>query len=102
LREEDPDQRGRIIKSVDDQFFPEYGQAMRRIVTKGHNPTQLADAQKRFIKTSATIWDVVNELTWIGSHQSAFNFTDSKRFKVEGGNLFSKTWDLEHADLASI
>ena len=65
-------------------------------------PLTLTDAQKKFIKTDATIWDVVNELTWIGSHQSIFNFENSKRFKVDGGNLFAKTWDLQHADLAAI
>jgi len=102
LREEDPDVRGRLIKSVEDQFFPEYMSTAGRILRKGHNPLQLSDAQKKFIKTDATIWDVVNELTWIGSHQSVFNFQDNKRFKVEGGNLFSKTWDLQHAALASI
>ena len=27
---------------------------------------------------------------------------NSKGFKVAGGNLFAKTWDLEHAGLAQI
>jgi hypothetical protein len=102
LSSEDPDQRSRIIKSVEDQFFPHYNSTAKRIIAKGHNPLQLSDAQKKFIKTGSTIWDVVNELTWIGSHQSAFDFKDAKRFKVEGGNLFSKTWDLQHAGLAAI
>ena len=102
IKEENPDMKAHLIKAAEQQFFPEYDAASKRIFRKGHNPLTLTDAQKKFIKTDATVWDVVNELTWIGSHQSIFNFENSKRFKVDGGNLFAKTWDLQHADLAAI
>lgn len=102
LREEDPEQKALLVKSLEAQFFPEYAATQKRILQKGYNPLQLSPAQTKFIKTGAKIWDVVNELTWIGSHKSVFNFHDNKKFKVEGGNLFSKSWDLQHADLASI
>lgn len=102
IKEENPDMKAHLIKAAEQQFFPEYDAATKRIFRKGHNPLTLTDAQKKFIKTDATVWDVVNELTWIGSHQSIFNFDNAKRFKVDGGNLFAKTWDLQHADLAAI
>ena len=75
---------------------------LKRIAQKGHNPLTLSDAQKKFINSGTTVWDLVNELTWLGSHKSTFEFENNKRFKVEGGNLFSKTWDLQHADFATI
>ena len=102
IQEKDPDHKSRLIKSAEQQFFPEYDAASKRIFRAGHNPLTLTDAQKRFIKTDATIWDVVNELTWIGSHQSTFDIKNNKGFKVAGGSLFTKTWDLEHAGFAQI
>jgi hypothetical protein len=90
------------MKGAEQQFFPEYDAATKRIFRAGHNPLSLTDAQKKFIKTDATVWDVVNELTWIGSHDTVFDLKNSKGFKVAGGNLFAKTWDLEHAGLAQI
>jgi hypothetical protein len=102
LKEKDPDFKARLEQAVRGTHFYEFDQTAKRILQKGHNPMTLSDAQKKFIKTGATVWDLVNELTWLGSHQSTFEFENNKRFKVEGGNLFSKTWDLQHADLASI
>jgi len=102
LKESDPDFKARLEQAVRGTHFHEFDQTTKRIVQKGHNPLTLADAQKKFIKTGTTVWDLVNELTWLGSHQSTFEFENNKRFKVEGGNLFSKTWDLQNADLMSI
>jgi hypothetical protein len=102
LKESDPDFKARLEAAVRGTHFHEYDATVKRIMQKGHNPLTLSDAQKKFINSGTTVWDLVNELTWLGSHQSTFEFENNKRFKVEGGNLFSKTWDLQHADLASI
>lgn len=98
----DFDMHAKLVRGAEEQFFPEYDAATKRIFRAGFNPLQLTDAQKRFIKTDATIWDVVNELTWIGSHDTVFDLKNNKGFKVAGGSLFTKTWDLEHAGLAQI
>ncbi len=102
IGEKDFDLQAHLVRGAEQQFFPEYDAATKRIFRAGHNPLGLTDSQKKFIKTDSTIWDVVNELTWIGSHDTVFDLKNSKKFKVEGGNLFSKTWDLEHAGLAQI
>jgi hypothetical protein len=102
IQESDPNFKAHLVKNAESQFFPEFDATTKRIFRKGFNPLQLTDAQKKFIKTDATIWDVVNELTWIGSHDTVFNLKNHKGFKVEGGNLFAKSWDLEHAGLATI
>jgi hypothetical protein len=102
IREQNPDLKSQLLRGAEQQFFPEYDAATKRIFRAGHNPLQLTDAQKKFIKTDASIWDVVNELTWIGSHQTTFDLQNHKGFKVAGGNLFAKSWDLEHAGLATI
>lgn len=102
IKEDNPDMKAKLIQGATEQFFPEYDAATKRIFRAGHNPLSLTDSQKKFIKTDATIWGVVNELTWIGSHDTIFNLKNSKGFKVAGGNLFSKSWDLEHAGLSQI
>lgn len=102
IQEKDPVLKANLIRGAEQQFFPEFDATTKRIFRKGYNPLQLTDAQKRFIKTDATIWDIVNELTWIGSHDTAFGLNNHKGFKVDGGNLFAKNWDLEHAGLAMI
>lgn len=102
IQEKDSDLKSQLIRGVEQQFFPEFAETTKRIFSKGYNPLQLTDAQKRFIKTDASIWDVVNELTWIGSHDTVFDLKNNSNFKVEGGNLFAKNWDLEHAGLAMI
>ena len=102
LKESDPDMRARLEQAVRGTHFHEFDQTVKRIAQKGHNPLTLADAQKKFIKTGTTVWDLVNELTWLGSHKSTFEFENNKRFKVDGGNLFSKNWDLQNAELMSI
>ena len=102
IAEKDATQKGHIIRAIEQQFFPTYDATTKRIFRAGHNPLSLTDGQKKFIKTDMSVWDVVNELTWIGSHEQVWDLRNSKQFKVEGGNLFSKQWDLQHAGLASI
>lgn len=102
IKIEDPNIKASSELAMQQQFFPEYDETIKRIYRKGYNPMQLTEAQKKFIKTDATIWDVVNELTWIGSHDVGYGIKGNKDFKVAGGNLFSKQWDLEHAGLSQI
>jgi hypothetical protein len=102
IKEKDSSLLGAYTKSVESQFFPEYDETSKRIFRAGHNPLTLTDAQKRYVRTESSIWDLVNELTWIGSHQTVIDLKNPKGFKVAGGNLFTKTWDLEHAELSQI
>lgn len=100
--EKDLDRRVTLQKAVEATFFPEYNETAKRIFKAGHNPMTLTEAQKKFIKTDSSVWDVVNELTWIGSHTTAYDLKNPNRFKVEGGRLFTKTYDLQNAELMGI
>jgi hypothetical protein len=102
IKEQDPDLKSRLMTAAETNFFPEFDAATKRIYRAGRNPLQLTDGQKKFIKTDKTVWDTINELTWIGSHQTEYGLKNWKGFKKQGGDLFTKTWDLEHADLSSI
>jgi hypothetical protein len=102
LTEEDPDRKIWLAKAAKAKLFPHLEETERRIIAKGFNPREFSLEQKKFIKTGHTIWDLVNDMTWLGSHKSTFPMTNPKKFKVEGGALFVKSWDLEHAALASL
>jgi len=100
--EEDIDRKLVLQQAVKAQLFPHLLETERRIINKGFDPTILSAEQRKFIKTGHTVWDLINDLTWLGSHQSIFDLSNSKALKVEGGRLFVKKWDLEHSMLASI
>lgn len=102
ITEPDIDRKQQLVKAAERQFLPEYAATSARIFRAGYNPMALTDQQKKYIKTDSNVWQLVNELTWIGSHQTEFDFKNNARFKKVGGELFTKSWDLEHAGLASI
>lgn len=102
ISEEDPDRKLKIVQSAKLQLFPHLEETERRLIAKGFDPKALIPDEMKFIRTGHTIWDLVNDLTWLGSHNSIFNFSSPKVFKVEGGNLFAKNWDLQHARLATV
>jgi hypothetical protein len=103
IEEEDTDRKLWIAKAAKVQLFPSLEEADARILAKGFNPRDLNDEQKKFIKTNRSVWDLINDMTWIGSHNTLYNLSNPKKFKVEGGSLFvKKAWDLEHAALASV
>ena len=103
IEEEDTDRRLWIAKAAKVQLFPSLEEADLRVIAKGFNPRDLNDEQKKFIKTNRSVWDLINDMTWIGSHNTLYNLSNPKKFKVEGGSLFvKKAWDLEHAALASV
>lgn len=100
--EEDPDRKFKLIMAAKEQLFPNLAETERRLISKGFDPKALLEDEKRFIKTGRSVWDLVNDLTWLGSHKSVFDFNNPKSFKVAGGNLFTKKWDLQHARLSNV
>lgn len=102
IHDEDPDRKHTLIQAAKHQLFPHLIETERRIISKGYDPLKLNFDEMKFIRTGRTIWDLVNDLTWLGSHNSTFNMRDPKAFKVEGGSLFVKKWDLANAALASV
>jgi len=103
LRVEDPELRKRVKDGLIDTHFHSYKNTVARVFTKGFSTDSLTDKQKAFIKTGQSVWDLVNELTWLGSHNTVEQFENRARFKAAGGQLFSKAnFDLEAAQFATI
>jgi len=103
LKHEDPEMRKRLQEGVISSHFPMYKSTLARVFSKGHNPEFLTDKQKSFIKTGMSVWDLVNELTWLGSHNTVEEYENRARFKATGGALFAKSnYDLEAAQFATV
>jgi len=100
INEQDPDRKKLIVDAFKRDEFPLYGETLHRLGRKGIEYGSLSTDQKKFIKTGMTVWDVVNQLTWHGSHVSnGFEITDNAALKYEGGQLFAKNYDLANAHL---
>lgn len=101
--EEDPDRKKLIVESFKKQEFPLLAETYRRITKKGIDSASLGPEQKKFIKTGVTVWDLVNQLTWYGSHQAAgVDIKNNAQLKFDGGKLFVKPYDLENAGLMNV
>jgi hypothetical protein len=106
VREDDPQFKKNFIDAVERNYFGGYSDAMARIVRKGQDPFKLNDKQKSFIKTSQSIWDVVNSLTFLGSNNSGIEIDNKHELKATAGTLFAKGvnagYDLQFAQYAQL
>lgn len=102
IQEEDPDRKFKLLMAAKAEFFPHLEATERRLVNKGYDPKRLLPEEMKFIRTGMTIWDVVNNFTWLGSHKALYDFYNPSSFKVEGGKLFADKWHLEHSELANV
>lgn len=87
-------------------YFPAYGMTVDRIKRNGFDIYDMNDRQKTNIRTGMSVWDVINNLTFLGSNKSEFQIGDREGLKSQGGKLFNKAMttglDLQYAALQSI
>jgi len=106
LNEGDASIKKQYQSSIARNYFHSYGDAMARIVKKGHDPLKMTDRQKAFVKTGMTIWDVVNSMTFLGSNNAGFPLENQHELKYKAGELFAKGtsqgYDLEFAQFANL
>jgi len=92
----------KLVKS----YFPALPMAHQRIVKAGFDPYKMNENEKSNIKTHMSIWDVVNNLTFLGSNKSEFDIINKDELKVHGGRLFDKALttglDLQYSNYAQI
>lgn len=87
-------------------YFPAYGMAVDRIKRTGLDIYDMNDRQKSNIRTGMSVWDVINNLTFLGSNRSEFQIGNREGLKSQGGKLFNKAMttglDLQYIALQSI
>ena len=105
-KNDDPDLVSAYLGKINRDYFPGYDEAMQRIAKKGHDPLTLTDRHRSFIKTSQSVWDVVNSLTYLGSNNTGIPFKREDELKVKAGQLFGKGttagYDLQFAKFANM
>ena len=93
-------------KKLVSSYFPAYGMTVDKIRRNGLDIYEMNDRQKSNIRTGMSVWNVINNLTFLGSNKSEFNIGDREGLKSQGGRLFNKAMttglDLQYADLQSI
>lgn len=106
IREDDPALKKGLIDSLGRNYFHSHAETLARLVRKGQDPMKLNDKQKAFIRTSQSIWDVVNSLTFLGSNNSGLQLEGQYSLKEKAGNLFGKGtkdgYDLQFSQYASL
>jgi len=106
VREDDPNLKKSFIDALERQYFHAHAETMQRIAQKGHDTLRLSPKQKSFIKTSMSVWDVVNSLTFLGSNNSGLPLDNKHELKAHAGKLFGKGttegYDLQFAQFAQL
>ena len=100
------DNSAKDYKQLVKSYFPAFGMAVERVARKGLDVYSMNANQKSNIKTGMSIWDVVNNLTFLGSNNSEFKIHNQNDLKAIGGSLFNKAMttglDLQYAKYAMI
>ena len=99
----DDDQlRDHVKRELAHKFFQGYVRTNVKLAQRDINPHDLSNKQKAFIGTGQSIWDVVNNLTWLGSHDSGYQWKNQSLLMKMGGKEFYTEHDLQYADLMKL
>ncbi len=83
-------------------FFRGYLQVQAKLAARGIDPTALTPKQKAFISTGQSMWDVINSITWLGSHDAGYQWSDKRDLRKVGGHMMAKEYDLAYAGLMNL
>lgn len=80
-------------------FFRGISAVYSKLAARNIDPKNLTKKQKQFIVTPQTMWDAINSLTWLGSHETTYKWKNQSWLQVEAGHAFAKEYDLANLDL---
>lgn len=99
LNYEDEGLRKHFRAQIAREFFPGYVRTIGKMASKNVDPNNLTDKQKAFISTGQNMWDVINNMTFLGSHDTGFEWKDQALLRKLGGKTMATEFDLQHAAL---
>lgn len=79
-----------------DKYVYGYNRTVGQIKAKGLAVEALTPKQKQNIPGNMSVWDLVNTLTYIGSHDIGISMLSRERCSREGGRLFYSDYDLAY------
>ena len=98
LNYNDKDLKVHFKREIIKNFFPAYAATVVKLVNKGYEPNLLTDKQKGLIITGQNMWDLINQLTWLGSNESGYAWHNQAKMRKMGGMMLSKEPELANID----
>lgn len=80
-------------------FFRGYVTTSAKLMNNGYDPANLTDKEKSFINSGQKMWDVINGLTWLGSHDGGITWKNQALLRKIGGKTLGEEFDLANAHL---
>ncbi len=91
------DQKDRIEAAIAFRYFEGYFNTLDKLKRAGVELSTLDRKQKQFIPSGMMMWDLINNITNLGSNKLGYEFRNPDELQVFGGKLMSKDADLKYA-----
>jgi hypothetical protein len=86
-----------------DSYFQGIAPVYNKLKSKGMQPTDLSVDQKKMIRTGMSVWDLINSMTFIASHDIAIPMdSDKRRISMHAGATFCKPSDQVNIELLTL
>lgn len=85
LRYDEDELKKHFKREIAQTFFQGYVRTAAKLAQKDINPADLTDKQKSFIITGQSMWDVINNLTWLGSNDGGYQWKNQRFLQTLGG-----------------
>lgn len=80
-------------------FFRGLSVVHAKLASRNIDPRNLTSKQKQYIVTPQTMWEAINNLTWLGSHDTSYKWKNQRFMQKQAGMAFVKEYDLANLDL---
>lgn len=87
----------KMEKEMIDAYVP-LNRVTEAFKRKGVDPIKWNDQQAKTAITNAKVWDIINGVTWFGSHDEGYNVSTQARvgLQIAAGNMFAGTYDTQN------
>ena len=96
---EDKELKDHYVDALEDQYFKEIKLTQIKVAKAGFDPLGLTDKQMAFINSGMNMWDLINRMTYIGSHKTGFEFENYDMIQKLAGKQFHEEYDLAYQGL---
>ena len=98
----DTELKDHYATALEEQYFRGVKQGESKIIKAGFDPREMTDKQKSFIDSGMNMWELINNLTFLGSHKTGFTFESRDVIQKLGGEQFHQEYDLAYAGLMKL
>jgi hypothetical protein len=85
-----------VDEYIKSHWFPEIDITYQRIKAKNIDPLMLDNKEKKHIKTRMSMWELINNITYIASHKDqVFAVIAANRLQKYAGQMLNKDWNFK-------